>query len=137
MNKRFSVYLSLWVLCLGIVLALVSLRVSAQSIISGDIAGNVTDPTGAEVADAMVTLTSLESGAVQSVKTDSSGSFRFPLLRPGEYRLEVAAPGFATVIQKVTAAVGQVVSANVKVSVKGASELVEVTGGSPLLETET
>jgi hypothetical protein len=110
---------------------------SAQTIISGDIAGNVSDPTGATVADAMVTLTSLESGAVQSIKTDNSGSFRFPLLQPGEYRLEVAAAGFATVTQKVTAAVGQVVSANVKVSVKGTSELVEVNGGSPLLETET
>ena len=137
MNKRFGVYLSPWLLCMGMIVVLSCSLVSAQTIISGDIAGNVTDPTGAAVADARVTLNSLESGAVQSVKTDNSGSFRFPLLRPGEYRLEVAAPGFATVTQKVTAAVGQVVSANMKVSVKGASELVEVTGGSPLLETET
>jgi len=137
MNKRFSVYLSLWLLCLGIVLALCSPRVSAQSIISGDIAGNVTDPTGAAVADAMVTLTSLESAAVQNVKTNNAGSFRFPLLRPGEYRLEVTATGFATVAQTVTVAVGQVVSANVRVSVKGTSEVVEVTGATQLLETET
>jgi Carboxypeptidase regulatory-like domain/TonB-dependent Receptor Plug Domain len=137
MNKRFSVYLSPRLLCMGMIVVLSCSLLSAQTIISGDIAGNVSDPTGAAVADAMVTLSSLESGATQSVKTDGTGNFRFPLLRPGEYRLEVAAPGFATVTQKVTAAVGQVVSANVKVSVKGTSELVEVTGATPLLQTES
>jgi hypothetical protein len=109
----------------------------AQTIISGDITGTVTDPTGAAVPSAVVTLTSVESGAIQSVTTDSTGEFRFPLLRPGAYRLQVAAQGFATVAQTVTAAVGQVVSANVKVPVKGASQLVEVTGAAPLLETES
>jgi len=137
MNKQFGVYLSSWLLCIGIIVVLSCSLLSAQTIISGDIAGNVSDPTGAAVADAMVTLTSLESGAVQSIKTDNSGNFRFPLLRPGEYRLDVTAPGFAKLTQKVTAALGQVVSANVRVSVKGTSELVEVTGGTPLLETET
>jgi hypothetical protein len=111
--------------------------ISAQTIISGDIAGNVTDPTGAALASATVTLSSLDSGAVQTVPTDSTGSFRFPLLRPGAYRLQVAAPGFAPMTQTVTAVVGQVVSANVRVSLKGTSEVVEVTGAAPLLETES
>jgi len=137
MKKRLGVYWSPWLLCMGMIFVLTCSLVSAQTIISGDIAGNVTDPTGAAVADAVVTLTSLESGSVQSVKTDNSGSFRFPLLRPGEYKLDVAAPGFASVAQRVTAAVGKVVSANVKVSVKGTSETVEVTGATPLLETES
>ena len=88
MNKQFGVYLCPWLLCIGMILVLSCSLLSAQTIISGDIAGNVSDPTGAAVADAMVTLTSLESGAVQSIRTDNSGSFRFPLLRPGEYRLE-------------------------------------------------
>jgi hypothetical protein len=110
---------------------------SAQTIISGDITGIVTDPSGAAVASAVVTLTSLDSGAIQTVTTDSTGTLRFPLLRPGAYKLQVAAPGFSTVTQTVTAVVGQVVSASVKVSVRGTSETIEVTGAAPILETES
>jgi len=110
---------------------------SAQTIISGDIVGTVTDPSGAAVSGAAVTLTSVESGNVQTVTTETSGSFRFPLLRPGVYKLEVASPGFAPVVQTVTAAVGQIVTANVKLSIKGLSELVEVTGAASLLNTES
>lgn len=111
--------------------------VSAQTIISGDIAGTVTDPTDAAVAGATVTLTSGESGSVQTVVTNTTGVFRFPLLRPGAYKLQVNAPGFTSVSEPVTALVGQVVAANVRVSVKGTSEVVEVKGGAPLLETES
>src|ERR1700741_3192283 len=136
MNKQFSVYVSLWLLCLGIMIALTASS-SAQTIISGDIAGTATDPTVAALPNATVTLTSLDSGAVETVTTDSTGNFRFPLLRPGAYRVQVAATGFAAVTQIVKAVVGQVVSANVKVSLKGTSELVEVTGAAPLLETES
>jgi hypothetical protein len=136
MNKRFGVYVSLWLLCLGIIIALTG-SLSGQTIISGDITGTVTDPTGATLPNAAVTLTSADSGSMQTVTTDSTGGFRFPLLRPGVYKLQVAAPGFASVTQTVTAVVGQVVLANVKVSVKGTSELIEVTGAAPLLETET
>src|ERR1700745_3907453 len=110
---------------------------SAQTIISGDIAGAVTDPTNAAVAGATVTLTSVESGTVETTTTSATGMFRFPLLRPGTYKLQVNAPGFASVSETVTALVGQVVAANVRVSVKGTSEVVEVTGGAPLLETES
>ena len=92
MNRQISVYVSLWLLCLGIMIALTASS-SAQTIISGDIAGTVTDPTGAALPNATVTLTSLDSGAVQTVTTDSTGNFRFPLLRPGAYRLQVAATG--------------------------------------------
>jgi hypothetical protein len=110
---------------------------SAQTIISGDIVGTVTDPSGAAVSGATVTLTSVDSGNIQTVTTEAPGSFRFALLRPGIYKLEVASPGFAQVVQTVTAAVGQIVTANVKLSIKGLSELVEVTGAASLLNTES
>src|SRR5262252_3166273 len=110
---------------------------SAQTVISGDISGTVTDPSGAGVAGAIVTLTSEESGSVQTLTTSATGSFRFPLLRPGAYKLQVNARSFAPVTQIATALVGQIVSADVKVAIKGTSEIVEVTGGVPLLETES
>ena len=85
MKKQFRICWSQLLLCLGMMVVLTG-SLSAQTIISGDITGTVTDPTGAAVAGAVVTLTSVESGAIQSVTTDSTGGFRFPLLRPGAYR---------------------------------------------------
>jgi hypothetical protein len=123
------------IICMSVTLLIGS--ASAQTIISGDIVGTVTDPTGAAVSAATVTLTSNESGSDQTATAGPTGSFRFPLLRPGVYKLQVAAPGFAPVVQMVTAAVGQIVTANVKLSIAGSSEMVEVTGGAPLLNTES
>src|SRR5258707_5265839 len=54
----------------------------AQSIISGEITGTVTDSTHAVVPNATVTLLGAESGFNATTTTSSSGTFRFPLLRP-------------------------------------------------------
>src|SRR5215472_9300289 len=129
------------ILCLSLIActsaALMMDTASAQTIISGDITGTVTDPTGAAVTGATVILTSAQSGAVETATTSGTGAYRFPLLRPGAYKLQVEAPGFGTVSENVIALVGQVVAANVRVTVKGASQVVEVTGAAPLLESES
>ena len=136
MYRLLAKTLCLWLIACTTATLMIDLA-SAQTIISGDIAGTVTDPTDAAVAGATVTLTSVESGTVEKTTTSATGAFRFPLLRPAAYKLQVNAPGFASVSETVTALVGQVVAANVRVSVKGTSEVVEVTGGAPLLETES
>ncbi|MBV8050790.1 MAG: carboxypeptidase regulatory-like domain-containing protein [Acidobacteriaceae bacterium] len=135
MTKRFKLFFFL-LLCLGMVVAL-TVSMSAQTIISGDITGTVIDPSGAYVVNATVTLNSQESGASQSDKTNASGAFRFPLLRPGSYRIEVEAPGFAKYTATTAAVVGQVVSIPVKLTVGAAAQSVEVTGIAPLLQTES
>src|ERR1700722_9751858 len=128
------------ILCLSLIAgtsaALLIDVASAQSIISGDIVGTVTDPTGAEVAGASVVLTSEETGSVQTVTTSTTGSFRFPLLRPGVYRVSVKAMGFSAATQDVTAGVGQVTTASVQLRLGTTGETIEVTGAAPLLETE-
>lgn len=96
-------------LCLSLIVCmsatLMNELASAQTIISGDIAGTITDPTGAAVAGATVTLTSAESGTVETSTPSATGAFRFSLLRPGVYKLQVNAPGFAAVSQTVNALV--------------------------------
>ena len=56
---------------------------SAQSLIAGDIAGRVTDPSGAVVPNAVIDLKSLDTGVTASTNTSSEGLFRFssPALR--------------------------------------------------------
>src|SRR5690348_16389053 len=77
-----------------------TLQLSAQSIVAGDITGVVTDPSGAIVPNATVTLKNDASGETQTTKTSSSGQYRFSLLRPGPYSINVHAPGFQALARK-------------------------------------
>jgi len=58
---------------------------NAQTNISGDIAGTVTDSSGAAIPGATVTITSVDTGAVQTVTTASAGEYRAALLKPGNF----------------------------------------------------
>jgi Carboxypeptidase regulatory-like domain/TonB dependent receptor-like, beta-barrel len=138
MMKRSSANSALWLLSLGLLLALVltTSAVFAQSIISGEITGTVTDSSGAVLPNATVTLTSKDSGSSQTVTTSASGGFRFPLLRPGVYTLTATANGFSKLTQDVTAGVGQVTNTTLQLKVGTSAETIEVTGAAPLLETE-
>src|SRR5437868_4233525 len=70
----------------------VSLCLAQQ--ITGSVTGGVTDPTGAAVVGAAVKLTNTQTGAVQSATSDGEGNFRFLLLPPGNYSLQVTGSGF-------------------------------------------
>ena len=61
---------------------------------AASLAGRVTDPDGAPAPGAVVTVYSRESGARLAATTGSEGRYAFPELMPGEYLLEVSAPGF-------------------------------------------
>jgi hypothetical protein len=108
----------------------------AQSVVSGEIDGTVTDPAGAVVPNATVNLSSAETGTNESTTTSSNGSFRFALVRPGSYTLTVSVAGFRTVKLTVTASLGQVTTTPVKLEVGTQSQTIEVTAESPLLHTE-
>jgi len=65
-----------------LVAGLFAVQVMAQTIVTGDVTGTVTDPSNAVVSGATVTLASAESGTNATVKTNSTGLYRFPLLKP-------------------------------------------------------
>ena len=108
----------------------------AQNIVTGGISGTVTDPSGAVVPTATVTLKSNSTGETQQTTTSSTGLYNFPLLKPGPYSVSIAQSGFRGISQKVDVLLGQTVMVNIKLAVGNASETVEVTGTAPLLQTE-
>ncbi len=108
----------------------------AQSVVSGEIDGTVTDPAGAVVPNAAVNLSSSETGTNESTTTGSNGGFRFALVKPGSYTLTVTAGGFRTVKLTVVASLGQASSIPVKLEVGTQSQSIEVTAEAPLLHTE-
>jgi outer membrane receptor protein involved in Fe transport len=109
---------------------------ASQSLTLGSIAGRVTDPTGAVIATANVTLKSLDTGETQTATTGAEGTFRFNLLKPGHYEVTVEVPGFAKTVRATSAEVGQNTQVDVSLEISKAAETIEVSGTAPLISTE-
>jgi hypothetical protein len=124
------------ILALALLFAVTAAQLNAQSITQGNVRGTITDPSGAVVPNATVTLKSTQTGATQTRTTGSSGFYEFPLVSPGPYTITIASPGYQTVTHSVAVSIGQVTSNNVKLAVASASTTVEVTAeGSALQPT--
>jgi hypothetical protein len=109
---------------------------TAQTLVSGDIAGTITDPSGAVVPNATVSMKSNDTGQTQTTTSNSSGAYRFSLVQPGNYTLTYTAPNFQTATRQVRVAVGQATMANVQLSLSSATQTVNVTSEAPVVETE-
>ena len=109
---------------------------AAQSSISGDLAGMITDPSGAAVPNAKITVTNKATGEAKSASSNAAGNYRVSLLRPGSYTLTATAAGFSTESTEVTVAVGNTTTADLKLAVGQSSQTIEVTEAAPLLQTE-
>lgn len=100
---------------------------SAQSLIAGDIAGTVADPSHAVIPNAVVSLKGSETGSEQHTTTNAVGFFRFTLLKPGLYEVSTNAPGFAPVTVPVKVEVGQTTLANIDLTLTVIAENVDVS----------
>jgi len=106
--------------------------------VQGVITGAVTDPTGAVVPGATVTITNTGTNISQNTTTGSDGSYRFPLVPPGTYTLEVKAANFATVrASGLVVEASQTVPFSVKLELAKAQQVIEVTEQAPLVQTAT
>src|SRR5215467_7600787 len=103
---------------------------------STSLQGTVTDPSGAAIAGASVTLVSAESKTERTLTTDAQGEYRFPFLSPGTYTLRVNAKGFSGYEQKgLQLLVSTPATANVQLKIGQSSETVTVTSEAPALNT--
>jgi len=125
------------VFALLVVLSLGSTRISAQTNTTGDIAGVVTDPSGATIPGAKITLKDETKGNTQESTTNKDGVYHFYLLSPGPYTISVAATGFETFTRHSNVAVGQIATLNVQMTLGAATTSVTVTEAAPLLQTDS
>ncbi len=109
----------------------------AQSEAGGaTLAGTITDPTGAAVPAAKVTLTSDQTGFTRVLETTGSGMYTFVRVPVGLYNLTVDRQGFKTVKRnEIGLTVGAVVTLDLSLTVGNAAESITVTGELPLVET--
>ncbi len=101
----------------------------------GGVSGTVTDPNGAVVAGAQVTLLNPATGLTQRAVSTGAGLYSFVSLNPGVYQVTASQKGFASVTQeKVTVSVDQVTEVNIALRVGATTETITVTSGVELVE---
>jgi len=101
------------------------------------IVGSVVDPAGAAVPGATVTVTNVENGLMRSVKTDDSGRFSFPQLKPGVYSVKAEADRFESrQNDSVSAGLGQRQTVDFRLNIASASETVVVREQTPLINPQ-
>jgi hypothetical protein len=103
---------------------------------NGRILGNITDQTGAWVTGATVTIIDAQRGTTRTLTTDASGLYVAPELSPGMYTVRVEAKGFKTVQRiNIPVEVAKDVRVDLTLQTGQVSEVVEVSGEVPLLDT--
>jgi hypothetical protein len=104
----------------------------------GVITGTVTDPSGASVPNAEVTITNAGTDVQQKTTTGTDGSYRFSLVPPGQYVVDVKAPNFAQFrASGIVVEASQVVPLSIKLELGKTTQVVEVTEQTPLVQTAT
>jgi hypothetical protein len=112
--------------CLIFTLLLSALTIWAQAE-TGQITGAVSDPTGAAVADASISVRNVDTGATRVTVSNADGLYAVTNLMPGEFEINVTAPGFSAYKSRVSVAVGAKVGLDVKMEVGKSTTVVEVT----------
>ena len=134
--KRTTVLRSCRWLSLIVALGVLAGSAWAQQV-AASITGRVTDPTGAAVAGARVTATSVERGIAYPGTTNTEGYYNLPNLLVGSYNVKVEATGFQTATQSnITLQMNQVAKMDFQLKVGNVQTTVEVTSAAPVLQTE-
>lgn len=126
-----------WVVALAVLFALGSTVAMAQQV-TGSISGTVTDPTGASVKGATVTLTNTDRGQdVRTLTTNSDGFYTAPTLPLGHYSVKIEAPGFKTeTVTNLVLHISDKLTINRQLSVGGASQEVTVQANAVQLNLQ-
>jgi hypothetical protein len=131
-----------WLAICCCTLLLASLVVSApargQAISTGTITGVVTDPTGALVAGATVTITNTDTSTTRTAVTNESGRYLFADIPPGKYDVSINKTGFRTTKvpgQELT--VGSTITLDLRLEIGSTTETVEVFATGASMETAT
>jgi outer membrane receptor protein involved in Fe transport len=132
MKRQFS----LAVLLVFLICALSAHAARGQAVY-GSMIGTVTDPQGAAVVGAKVTVTSVTKGTSDEVTTNDSGFYTVTHLIPDKYSIKVEAPGFKTYsVASVDVSADTAAHVDVQMQVGEVTQQVEVSGEVPELKTD-
>jgi hypothetical protein len=119
------------------VLVICCMRAWGQGETTSAVAGSVTDPAGAAIPGASVTIISSDNGLKRTVRTDEAGRYGFPQLKPGIYSVKAEKDGFDTQeIRAISASLGTKQTVDIKLSIVAASESIVVHEQAPQLNPQ-
>jgi hypothetical protein len=121
---------------LAIALLLPSLLWGQATTSTGNINGTVTDPSGAAVPGAKVTITRIDTGGTTSVTTNNSGFYNSGSINPGTYSVKVEAKGFQSSETQVVAKIGNNSAVDFKMKIGSESTTVSVEATTVAVNTE-
>jgi hypothetical protein len=105
---------------------------------NAEITGTVTDPTGAAVVNAIVTITHISTGAIGTTQSNGTGLFDFPALKIGTYDLKVNAAAFKTYTATgLVLNTAQTLRADVRLEVGSESQSITVEANALQIQTDT
>ncbi len=121
---------------LAVILSGIGLTNLAGQGTTATILGTVSDPTGASIAGAMVQVRNVGTGLAQNIQTDAAGRYRVPDLLVGDYEVQAAKEGFATVVHRgITLTVGAQSVVDFSLAVGQTQQTVTVEGEVTQVET--
>jgi len=121
-------------LFLGLLLNALFLATSAHAQVSASLSGTITDPTGASVPGATVTVTNLETGAVRTAISEPTGGYRLLSLPIGQFEVRVRKDGFQEEIRSgIRLVVGQEAVVDFRMRLGGLHEQIKVNSDAPLV----
>ena len=104
----------------------------------GSILGTITDPSGAVIAGAVVTVTNVDTTISEKAVTDATGAYVLTNLHIGRYSVTVEATGFKRSVRSdIVVNVQDRIRVDVALEVGSVSDTVEVAAAAPMLETDT
>src|SRR3982750_910860 len=112
----------------------------AQSVgaTNGAINGKVTDASSGVMPGVTVTIASPSMQGTRTAVTDQEGSYRFPAIPPGEYKITYELAGFSTVVREgIRVGLGFTAAVNVELKIASLTESVTGTGQSPVVDVTT
>ena len=134
-RQIFSSLFAVFLLCSAVLWLSSAAPVWAQSTSTGTVVGTVTDPSGAVVAGATVTLTDPATKSSRSVTTNEAGRYILVDVTPSNYDVGISKQGFSTTKTQTVVSVGSAVTLNLTLQVGTSNVVVEVTAVGNELQT--
>src|SRR4030095_1030645 len=116
-----------------VLLLLVSANSARAQSPTGTVAGIVTDPAGAALAGARISITNRASGLNRGITTSGEGHYSAAALPPGEYRVAAEASGFDAIERTATVEAGTTTKLDIRLQVGAVSEEISVNTGATLI----
>jgi hypothetical protein len=134
-RKLFCKYVRSFIAAAALLLAvLVSTPVGAQ-VAGGTLSGTITDPSGAGIPQAQITIKNLATGVEHNLTTNETGFYSVPNLLPGEYQITIAAKGFNTDVKSgITINVGARQVFDLALQIGTVTHTVEVAAEAPAIQ---